>query len=69
MLCKCRFDKATTEKCLNVLSLVTKYYKGLEKNHIEILWKILGLHHTNNFEKEQFFIFVKDILKKNVGVS
>ncbi len=49
--------------------LTAKYYTALEKGQIEKLWKVLGLHYSNHHEKEQFFQFIREVLRNSAGLS
>lgn len=63
MLARNRFNRPNTDKVVSVIVLVCKFYKGLEKNQIEFIWKVLGLKSRDEKEREQFFAFLKEILR------
>jgi hypothetical protein len=63
ILCRCRFNKVVVDKILNIFILLSKNYKLLDDVYTQYIWKILGLNSRDEKEREQFFNFVRDILR------
>ena len=62
-LAKNRYTKIIAEKILQVIILFSKTHKPLERNSTEFLWKVLGLTGRDEKEREQFFVFLKEIVR------
>ncbi len=59
MLTRFRLDKCVSDKILQLILMLSRAYKPLERSNIEFLWKILSIHAEEEFYREQFFVFLK----------
>jgi hypothetical protein len=62
ILARSRFNKAVVDKILNTLIMLSRNYKPLDDIYMQYIWKILMNSHDEK-EREQFFGFVKDMLR------
>ena len=63
MLTKVRFNKVVVDKILAIFIMLSKNYKPLDEVYMQFIWKILGLNSKEEKEREQFFNFVRDLLR------
>jgi hypothetical protein len=57
------------DKGLSVIILFCRFHKPLERTTTEFLWKVLGLTASEEREREQFFVFLKEIVRFEGAVS
>jgi hypothetical protein len=69
VLARHRFSRTVVEKGLSVIILLCRFQKPLERGVAEFLWKVLGLTGREEREREQFFVFLKELVRFEGAVS
>ena len=69
LIARHRYSRNVVDKCLTVVILFCRFHKPLERGAAEFLWKVLGLTASDEKEREQFFVFLKEIVRFEGAVS
>lgn len=63
LLARNRFSRPVVEKALSVIIIFCRFNRPLEKSITEFLWKVLGNTGRDEREREQFFVFLKELVR------
>jgi hypothetical protein len=69
LMARNRFTKAVVDKAVSVIIMFCRFNKPLEKPYTEFLWRTLGTTGRDEREREQFFVFLKELVRYEGSIS